>query len=167
MMPFYLEESDNLLSQMEGVQSVLVVPCRFCPAASLAVKKNATYLEPFRRLLRTPAYDSFVRDLVRRLEGRGIRTSVFEGRFPGGFVLCLSMDGHRRALAKRAVDFEAIVVLGCEGAAQTVQDAVSDADCKVIRGMEVQGLMNAIPKLSFPVRISLETRGMTPVRFEE
>jgi hypothetical protein len=37
-MPFYLKELD-IIPQVAGLQSVMIVPCRFCPAASLAVKE--------------------------------------------------------------------------------------------------------------------------------
>ena len=34
-MPFYLKEVD-VIPEVAKFQSVLIVPCRFCPAASLA-----------------------------------------------------------------------------------------------------------------------------------
>ncbi len=43
-MPLYVKES-NILSQAAGLQSVLIVPCRFCPAISMAVKEKKPYIE--------------------------------------------------------------------------------------------------------------------------
>ena len=65
-MPFHFKigEDNSNLSQFK---SVLIVPCRFCPAASLAVSEDRPYLEPFRRLLRTEAYESMIRTLQHRL----------------------------------------------------------------------------------------------------
>ena len=39
-MPVYLNEIDDF-SKLGKYKSVLIVPCRFCPAASLAVSKKA------------------------------------------------------------------------------------------------------------------------------
>jgi len=66
-MPFYLKESD-ILSQVAGLKSVLIVPCRFCPAVSMAVRENKPYIELFRKFLRTEAYESFIEALKHRLE---------------------------------------------------------------------------------------------------
>jgi hypothetical protein len=71
-MPFYLKASD-ILSQVDGLQSVLIVPCRFCPAASLAVREKKPYIELFRKFLKTEAYESFIQALKRRLEDKGIK----------------------------------------------------------------------------------------------
>ena len=68
-MPFYLAETD-IQRDAAGLESVLIVPCRFCPAASMAVREGKPYIEPFRRLLRTEAYESSIRALKRRLEDR-------------------------------------------------------------------------------------------------
>ena len=40
-MPIYLKEVD-LLAEVAKFQSALIVVCRFCPAASLAVRNNKT-----------------------------------------------------------------------------------------------------------------------------
>jgi len=43
-MPFCFEEKD-VISELNGVKSALIIPCRFCPAASAAVKNNKPYFE--------------------------------------------------------------------------------------------------------------------------
>ena len=161
-MPFYLKESD-ITSQVAGLGSVLIVPCGFCPAASLAVREGKPYIEPFRRFMKTGAYESFIQQLKGRLEQQGIKAAVFNIRVPHRFVACLWTSGSRRELAKRAKEFDAVVVLGCEGAVQTVCDSVASSDCRVIPGMELEGLMNAVPKVSFPFNISLDMQGVIPV----
>jgi len=162
-MPFYLEESD-ISSRVEGLRSVLIVPCRFCPAASLAVREGKPYLEPFRRLLRTESYESFIRELRSRLEAQGIRTAVFDSRLPHHFVACMWTSGRRRQLAARAAQFDGIVVLGCDATVETVRLAIGDSRCRVIPGMELAGgVMNVLPTVRPPFRISLELQGITPV----
>ena len=161
-MPFYLKESD-ISSQVARLKSVLIVPCGFCPAASLAVKEDKPYIELFRSGWKTRAYETFIRDLRHRLEQQDIRAAVFDIRLPHRFVACMWTSGARKALATRAEEFDGVVVLGCEGAVQTVRDALGSTDCRIIAGMDVEGLMNLVPKVSFPFNISLEMTGVTPV----
>lgn len=161
-MPFLLRES-NFRSQVAGLRSVLIVPCRFCPAASLAVKEKKPYLRLFRHFLRTEAYESLIKTLKRRLEDEGIKATIFDSKLPHQFVACMWTARRRRKLAKRAAQFEGVLVLGCEGAVQTVRAALDASDCRVIAGMEAEGLMNVVPRVSFPFTISLDVRGITPV----
>jgi len=161
-MPFYLKES-NIVPQVTGLQSVLIVPCGFCPAASLAVKEKKPYIELFRNLWRTEAYESFIQALKRRLEEKGIKTAVFDIKLPHHYVACMWTYGRRKELAKRAAEFEGVLVLGCEATVEIVRNAISSNDCRVIEGMESEGIMNVVPVMSFPFNISLEVQGITSV----
>jgi len=161
-MPFYLKPSD-VLSQVAGLRSVLIVPCRFCPAASMAVAGGEPYLDVFRRGLKTGAYETYIRDLKRRLEDAGIRAAVFDSRLPHNFVTCMWTARRRRKLAKRAAAFDGIVVLGCEAAVETARDSLRDAPCRVVQGMEVNGgVMNVVTTFGFPLKVSLRVRAVTP-----
>lgn len=162
-MPFYLKEAD-VLPQTTGLESLLIVPCRFCPAASLAVTEKKPYIEFFRRFLRTEAYESFIQDLRRRLESTGVRTAVFDSKLPHHFVACMWMGDRRKQLARRAAHFDGVVVLGCDAAVETVRRAVQATDCRVIPGMKLEGgIMNVLPTVSFPLNISLELLSITPI----
>ncbi len=165
-MPFYLKEL-NILPRVAGLRSVLIVPCRFCPAASLAVRENKPYIELFRKFLRTEAYESFIQALERRLKDEGIKTAIFASKLPHQFVACMWTAGRRRELMKRAVEFEGVVVLGYDAAVETVRDSIRSADCRVIKGMENEGIMNVLPTVSFPFNISLEVQGITSVITKE
>lgn len=161
-MPFYLRESD-VSSRLAGLHSALIVPCRFCPAASLSVTEKTPYIEPFRRLLRTRAYEAFIQTLKRRLEDRGIRTAVFDSRLLHQFVACMWTTRRRQELAKRAAEFDAVLVLGCDAMVETVSDSLRFTDCQVIQGMEIEGLMNVLPRVRFPLTLSLELQSVTDV----
>jgi len=161
-MPFYLKESD-IVPQVAGLQSVLIVPCGFCPAASLAVSEKKPYIELFRKFWRTEAYESFIQDVKCGIEKKGIKTAVFDIKLPHHYVACMWTYGRRRELAKQAAKFEGVVVLGCEATVEIVRDALSSVDCRVIEGMKSQGIMNVVPKVSFPFNISLEVKGITAV----
>lgn len=162
-MPFYLKEMD-IVPQTIGLQSVLIVPCGFCPAASLAVREKKPYIELFRKFLRTETYDLFVQSLRHRLEEKGIKTDVFGIRLPHHFVACMWTSGRRKKLAKRAAKCDGVVVLGCDAMVENVKNYISPTDCLVIQGMEAEGIMNVIPELSLPFNISLIVQGITTVK---
>ena len=159
-MPFLLRDRD-IASEIATVRSVLIVPCRFCPAASLAVRERKPYIELFRRLLRTPSYESHIRVLKSRLERDGIRTAVFESRLPHQFVVCMWTAARRQQLARAAAGYEAAIVLGCDAAVETIRSALQSTGCRVIPAMEVEGIMNVIPTIRFPFNVSLEVSGVT------
>jgi hypothetical protein len=161
-MPFYLKDRD-ISSDIAAVNSALIVPCRFCPAASLAVRKSKPYVELFRSGLRTPSYESYVQLLKSRLESEGIRTGVFDSKWPHQFVVCMWTAGRRNDLATQAVGYDVVIVLGCDAAVATVRSCLRSSDCRVIPAMEIDGVMNVIPSLQFPFVVSLELSGVTRV----
>jgi len=165
-MPFYLRDSD-VLPQLAGLRSVLIVPCRFCPAASLAVREDKPYLELFRKGLRTEAYESYIRALEGRLKDAGIESVVFESRLPHQFVACMWTSARRKELARRAAEFDGVVVLGCDAAVDSVRDALGSTNCRVVAGMEVEGIMNIVPTVSFPGNVSLVVQSMATVNTSE
>ncbi|MHC4340455.1 MAG: hypothetical protein ACYSX0_09625 [Planctomycetota bacterium] len=165
-MPFYLKESD-VLSRVDDLRSVLIVPCRFCPAASLAVAEKKPYIELFRHFLRTEAYESFIRNLRRRLQDEGVESVIFDAKLPHNFLPCMWTTGRRRELAQRAAEFEGVIVLGCDAAVEVVRGALGSTECRLIKGMEVEGIMSVIPTVSFPLNISLAVQGITPVEMKE
>ncbi len=161
-MPFYLKDRD-IISDTAAVHSALIVPCRFCPAASLAVRERKPYLELFHSFLRTASYESYIRALKSCLERRGIRTRVFDSKLPHQFVVCMWTSRRRDDLVKEAVGYDAVIVLGCDAAVETVRSRLQSTRCRVIPGMEVGGVMNVIPTLHFPFNISLEVTSVTRV----
>jgi hypothetical protein len=161
-MPFYLKDRD-ISSEIAGVRSALIVPCRFCPAASFAVRERKPYIELFHSVLRTPSYESYIQTLKSRLEGRGIRTAVFDSKLLHQFVVCMWSSGRRNDLARQAAQFDAVIVLGCDAAVETIQLSLQSTACRIIPAMEVEGIMNVMPTLRFPFNISLELAGVTRV----
>jgi len=161
-MPILLRDRD-ISSDIAMVRSILIVPCRFCPAANLAVREGKPYIELFRNFLRTASYESYIRALQSRLESNGIRTEVFDSKLPYQFIVCMWTSGRRDDLAKHAADYDAVIVLGCDAAVETVRHCIKSDNCRVIPGMEVEGIMNVIPMLKFPFNISLEVNSVTRV----
>ncbi len=161
-MPFYLTDRD-FSSDVSNVRSALILPCRFCPAASLAVREKKPYIEVFRSFLKTPASESYVDNLRSRLADMGIRTDVFVSSLLHHFIVCMWTSGRRKALSKRASGYDAVIVLGCDAAVETVKSCTASHRCKVIQGMEVDGIMNVIPSFRWPCNISLEVTNVTRV----
>lgn len=162
-MPFYLKASD-ILSEVAGLRSVLIVPCGFCPAASLAVRENKPYIEPLRNFLKTEPYDVYIQALRQRLEEIGIKTDVFEIHLPHHYVACMWTSGRRQKLAERASAFDGVVVLGCDAAVDIVKNHMRSEDCRVVQGMESEGIMNVVPAVRFPFTISLAVQSVTATK---
>jgi hypothetical protein len=141
-MPFLLKDR-NTASDLLNVRSVLMVPCRFCPAASLAVRKEKPYIELFRRFLKTAAYEDYIQERKLQLERDGIRAKVFDSKLPHHFVACMWTSRRRKELRQHAVNYDAVMVLGCGAAVKTALDSLKATNCRVIPGMDVDGIMNA------------------------
>jgi hypothetical protein len=123
-MPFHFKLIDDI-SEYSQYKSVLIIPCRFCPAASASISSNEHYFEFFRKFLR------------------------------------------RQKLLNRAKEYEALIVLGCEAAVNTVKDAVQSASCKVFQGLETKGIMSIQPRIHLPANISLELQSLTPLALQK
>ena len=161
-MPFYLKET-TAYDKLEPFESVLIVPCRFCPAASLAVSNNEPYFEFFRHFLQTASYERYIGEMRSELETRGVRTDVFQSRWLHQFVICMWMSQRRKELKKHAEKYDALVVLGCEAAVQTIRDSLDDPSFPVIQGMRTEGVMSILPRFQWPGSITLQLNSVTPM----
>ena len=161
-MPVYLKDVSEF-PQLEGIGSALIIPCRFCPAASMAVRRNKPYFQFLRRFLKTASYEELITSMKSNLEEMNIKTDVFRSRWLHQFVLCMWTKRRRKHLAKRAANYEALVVLGCEAAVDTVHDSVDTERSKVYMGMRSEGIMSIMPRVSLPANLSLELKKVTPL----
>lgn len=161
-MPILLEDRD-ISSEFVGVSSALVIPCRFCPAANLALRESSPYIQPFRHLMRTSSYHSYIGRLQERLERSGIKTDILDSRLPNQFILCMWTSRRRAELAKRSASYDAVIVLGCEAAVDTARSAVNCENVRVVSGMETRGIMNVVPALKRPFDIWLQVNSVTTV----
>lgn len=161
-MPVYLKDI-NELKELERFKSVLIVPCRFCPAASMAVQTNRPYFEFLRRFLKTAPYEELVETIRSKLREKGVKADVFKSRWLHQFVVCMWTSRRRKKLLRRARKYGALVVLGCEAALDTVHDSVKSTSCKVYQGMRTEGIMSIKPLFGLPCNISLELNKITPL----
>ncbi len=151
-MPLYLNDMD-VTPEVEGARSVLIVPCRMCPATSLAVRTNRPFFELFKTFLRSPPLDEHIMRLQSQLEERGLMTGVY---LPRQFLACAWTSRERKRLLKRAQHYDTVIVLGCDSATESARDALKSTACKVIQGMEVAGIVNVKVRFHFPGTLSLE-----------
>jgi elongation factor P--beta-lysine ligase len=91
-MPFYLKEVD-VVPEVTKFKSALIVPCRFCPAVSFALRKQQTYIELFKRFLKTESYEQHINNMQSRLEKEGLKTNVFKSNLLN-FVFCMCVKPH-------------------------------------------------------------------------
>ena len=161
-MPVYLKQIDEY-PELESFKSVLIIPCRFCPAASMAVRTNRPYFEFLRKFLKTAPYEELIETIKSNLEEKGVKADVFRSYWPHQFVVCMWTIRRRKKLLKLASQYDALVVLGCEAAVDTIHDAVKQTTCKVFQGMRSEGIMSIQPQFHLPCNISLELNNVTPL----
>jgi len=164
-MPVYLKDI-NEFPELERFKTALIVPCRFCPAASMAVRTNRPYFEFFRRFLKTVPYDELIETIKANLEKTGVKADVFKSYWPHQFVVCMWTKRRRKKLSMRASKYDALVVLGCEAAVDTIHDAVKSTSCMVFQGMRSEGIMSIQPLFHMPCNISLELNNVTPLVYQ-
>ena len=71
-------------------------------------------------------------------------------------MMCLWTGRQRARILKRARDFEAVLVLGCDSATCTAVDALRKTECRVFQGMQVKTITNATMTLRAPATVTLD-----------
>ena len=153
-MPINLEPTD-VSGDLEDVNSALIVLCPVCPQFSLAMRKDSPWIEFLKNGVKTGALEDHIREIRDPLEKRGVRTGVFTMRLPLP-MMCLWTKGQRKRLLKRAKDYEAVVVLGCDSATFTAQQVLKGTGCLVIQAMRMVGITNATITHRFPLTFELQ-----------
>lgn len=161
-MPIHFHDVD-IAPEISGLKSALIVPCVMCPAVTVAIREQ----KPLMRFLRSPfksaPFEKYMESLQARLLELGVKNDVFKSRLYQNWFLCMWSAGRRRKLLNRAKKYDAVIVLGCDSATETVRDAVESAGCKVIEAMRVGGLTNAQIKFSLPDKVSFEDVKIVPM----
>jgi hypothetical protein len=165
-MPIHLNDLD-VVSEVAGLSSALIVPCKLCPAVTVAVREKKPFIQFFRSFLKSAPFAQHIRALQSRLREKGVKTKVFKSNLYHQWFLCMWTSGRRKKLQKYAKQYEAVIVLGCDSATETVRDLVKSTDSKVIEGMEVAGIMNAQLKFHLPCNISFEDCRIIPISHQE
>ena len=161
-MPLHFEDLD-VLSEVQGLRSVLIVPCRMCPAVTIAVRENQPFMKIWKSLLESQPFERYLEALQARLKDMAVESKVFRCRLPYQWFMCMWTEGTRKKLSKEARGHDAVIVLGCNSATVTVRDTVESTGCRVIEGMEASGIMNARLSFTFPGNITFRDCKYTPM----
>lgn len=153
-MPLHLEPLDVSV-ELEKYKSILIVSCPVCPPVSLATNRNSPFKEFFKHGIKTGAYEDHLNEVRDSLEQRGTKTGLFTSYMPCA-AMCLWTTGQRNRLLKRAQNYDAALVMGCESARYTVEEALKDTACEVVLAMQLVGITNASLKFQFPLTVKLE-----------
>jgi len=162
-MPINLEPKD-VSADVAGISSALIVYCPVCPQISLAMQTDSPWIEFLKSGLKTGALDDHIKDIRNLLEQRGVRSDVFTMRLPLP-TMCLWTNGQRSRLFKRATGYEAILVMGCDSATYTAQQALRSTGCRVVQAMKMIGITNATVRYQFPMTLALQEK--TRVQFNQ
>ena len=152
-MPLHFDDLD-VVSEVAGLSSALIVPCYMCPAVTVAVREKKPFIQLFRNFLKSAPFEQYLRTLQSRLKENGVNSKVFKSIPSHQWFMCMWTSGRRKKLQKCAEQYDAVIVLGCESATETVRDVVKN--CKVIEGMKKAGIMNAQIRFHLPGNVSFE-----------
>jgi hypothetical protein len=161
-MPIHFNDLD-VISEAAGLKSALIVPCNMCPAVTVAVREKKPFMQLFRSLLKSLPFEQYIRELQSRLSEQGVVTKVFRSNLYHQWFMCMWTSAQRKKLQEAVKLYEAVIVLGCDSATETVSDAVRSKDCKVIEGMEVTGIMNATLRFHLPCNVSFDDCKVIPI----
>jgi hypothetical protein len=76
-MPIHLNDLD-VVPEVAGLSSALIVPCNMCPAVTVAVRENKPFIQFFRSFLKSAPFEQHIRALQSRLREKGVKTKVFK-----------------------------------------------------------------------------------------
>jgi hypothetical protein len=161
-MPIHLDDRD-VISEVQGLRSALIVPCNICPAVTVAVRENEPFIQLFRYFLKSAPFEKYIREMQSRLGEKGVRTDVFRSDLPHQWFLCMWTSGQRKKLKEQVKHYDAVIALGCDSATATVRSLVDSTECRVIEGMEVAGIMNATIRFRFPGTITFDNCDVVPI----
>ena len=161
-MPIHFNDL-NVVSAAAGLKSALIVPCNMCPAATVAVREKNPFMQFFRSFLKSLPFEQYIGKLQTRLREQGVDTKVFRSNLYHQWFMCMWTSAQRKKLQEAVKKYEAVIVLGCDSATETVRDAVKSTDCKVIEGMEVAGIMNATLRFHLPCNVSFDDCKVIPI----
>ena len=161
-MPIHFNDVD-VVSEVAGLSSALIVPCNMCPAVTVAVRERKPFMQLFRSLLKSAPFDLYLKTLQNRLNENGVTTQIFKSVPYHQWFMCMWTSGKRKKLQKSAEQYDAVIVLGCESATETVRGVVKSDACKVVEGMKVAGIMNAELGFCLPADVSFKNCKTVPI----
>ena len=160
-MPIHFEDQD-VTSEAQGLRSALIVPCNLCPAVTVATREKRPFIRFFRSPVKSAPFEEYLRALQSRLSGEGVTTRVFRSRLYHQWFMCMWTSRRRKKLGRAAKHYDAVIVLGCDSATETVRSEVP-ADVKIVEGMTVAGIMNGRMSFRLPDKLTFDGCKVVPI----
>ena len=157
-MPFHFEDLD-VVSEVSGLSSALIVPCYMCPAVTVAIREN----KPFMQFFKLAPFGAYINQMRSALKEKGVSTQVFKSFLYHQWFMCIWTARRRKKLLDAAKDYDAVIVLGCQSATETVRECIQSTDCKVLEGMKTVGITNAQPRLRLPCHVYFQDCRIIPL----
>ena len=76
-MPLHFDDLD-VISEVAGLSSALIVPCYMCPAVTVAVRENKPFIQLFRHFLKSAPFEQYMKTMQSRLKENGVKSKVFK-----------------------------------------------------------------------------------------
>jgi hypothetical protein len=130
-----------------------------CPAVTVAIREN----KPFMQFFKLAPFAAYIKKMRSVLNKKGVRTTVFKSFLYHQWFMCIWTARRRKKLLDAAKGYDAVIVLGCESATETVRECVKSTDCKVVEGMKTVGITNAQPRLRLPCHVYFQNCKTVPL----
>ena len=163
-MPIHFDDQD-VCAELEGIRSALIVPCNLCPAVTVAVRESRPFMRFFRSLTRSAPFEEYLQALRSQLREKGVKSGVFRSTLYHQWFMCMWTSRHREKLRRETKKHDAVIVLGCQSATETVR-AVVPSGVRVIEGMKTAGIMNGRLSFRLPGSISFNDCSVIPLSQE-
>jgi hypothetical protein len=98
-MPIHFEDLD-VVSEVSGLKSALIVPCNMCPAVTVAVREEKPFIQLFKNFLRSVPFEQYIMDIQSQLKEKGLNTKVFKSNIPHQWFMCMWTSSQRKKLTK-------------------------------------------------------------------
>jgi len=70
-MPIHFNDLD-IIKEVAGLSSALIVPCYMCPAVTVAVREKKPFIRFFRNFLKSAPFDQYMTTLQSQLKEHGL-----------------------------------------------------------------------------------------------
>ncbi len=97
-----------------------------------------------------------------RLSEKGVTSKVFRSSLYHQWFMCMWTARRRKKLERKAKDYDAVIVLGCDSTTETVRAVVPEG-VKVIEGMKTTGIMNGRMGFRLPDKLVFDGCRVVPI----
>jgi hypothetical protein len=116
----------------------------------------------FRSPVKSAPFEEYLQAMRSRLAENGVTSKVFRSRIYHQWFMCMWTERRRKKLAREAKDYDAVIVLGCDSATETVREVLPEG-VKTIEGMKTTGIMNGRMSFRMPDKLVFDGCKVVPI----